>query len=307
MTRARLIYSAIFIAIILLLVYIDVRIGEETAWNRPGVVLFASAVGVGLLVANEVLHFHRGLESRIKPWAVYAGTLFTIVVAYSPVFIDTGDPLTCPTGRLGWLAWGFVGAVGIAFVSQMVGYRPGVPVIDDVARTILIIAYAGLLISFWGPIRDTGNNLWGMVALLSLFVTVKMSDAAAWLFGKLWGRRKLAPALSPGKTVEGFFGGLLGGVLGAAIVFYAVAPMMTGEATAASPGLIVAFAIAVTLAGVLGDLTESLLKRDAGVKNSSSWLPGLGGIADLVDSLVTAGPVVLAFWMTGWMGPAGTG
>ena len=90
--------------------------------------------------------------------------------------------------------------------------------------------------------------------------------------------------------------------MGALIVFYLVAPQLTGQSSAASWWLIILFAIAVTAAGVLGDLAESMLKREGGVKDSSRWLPGLGGITDMVDSLLVAGPVVLGFWNSGLFG-----
>ena len=136
-----------------------------------------------------------------------------------------------------------------------------------------------------------------------MYVTVKVSDAMAYAVGKICGRHKLAPELSPGKTIEGLIGGLMGGCLGAFIVFWVVAPRMTGADCAASWWMIVLFGLVVTIVGIVGDLSESLLKRDGGVKNSSRWLPGLGGVMDIVDSLLPAGPVVFAFWVTGWFGP----
>jgi phosphatidate cytidylyltransferase len=305
-TRLRLIYSAIIIAGILCLVWLDFRLGTEVAnggWGCPGIVLLVSILVVGPLAANEVLHFdpHLG-QRRIRPWAVYSGTCVIILFAAIPMLYQDYSA-HCPIGRLGWLAFGVAAATGIAFVSQMIGYKAGDRVIDDIGRTLLIAIYAGLFLAFWLPIRFGYNNAWGMVALLSLFVTVKMSDAAAWAVGKRFGRHKLAPQLSPGKTLEGLAGGLLGGYLGAVTVFYLVAPQITGQSTSANGWTILLFSLLVTAAGVVGDLAESLLKRDGGVKNSSRWLPGLGGVTDLVDSLLVSGPVVLAFWNSGMLAP----
>ncbi len=302
MFRWRLISAVILITTNLLLAWLDYLCGTPQWFGKPGLVLLPCALVVGLMAANEVLYFSQDNSTRIKHWAVYVGTTLVILSSFTPLLWDNYSQ-DCNVGRMGWPLFGIAAGVGIAFVSQMIGYRPGDRVATDLALTIMVIAYVGLLISFWAPIRMFYDNQWGIVALLSLFVTVKMSDSMAYTIGKSFGRRKMAPNLSPGKTVEGLIGGVGGGVLGALIVFYGFAPLITGSPTRASWILVVVFGVVVTLAGVVGDLAESLLKRDGGVKNSSKWLRGLGGIMDIVDSIIVAGPVVLAFWSSGAFTP----
>lgn len=302
MLRWRLISAAIIITAILLLVWLDFYLGTSESLGRPGLVLAVCTLVIGLMAASEVVYFNQKNNAGVKHWAVYLGTAVVIGFAFLPTLYEN-YPADCPIGRLGWPMFGMAAATGLAFVSQMIGYRQGDQVIDDVARTVMVVAYIGLLLAFWAAIRAQVDNAWGMVALLSLYVPVKLSDSMAYTVGKICGKNKLAPHLSPGKTIEGLVGGLLGGCLGAFIVFWVVAPRMTGSATAAPWWLIVVFGIVITLVGVIGDLSESLLKRDGGVKNSSRWLPGLGGVMDIIDSLLPAGPVVLAFWATGWFGP----
>ncbi len=304
MTRTRLIASAIVVATILSLLWLDYQCGTPAWLNRPGLVLGICCLVLGLMAASEILHFNSAdLNRRVKPWAVYLGTVVAIAFAFVPQ-LDPAYPADCSIGRIGWLAFAMAAALGIAFVSQMIGYRKGDHVMNDVSRTMLVIAYVGLLFGFWAPIRGFQNNEWGLVALLSLFVTVKMSDSMAYLVGRAWGTRKLAPELSPGKTVEGLLGGLAGGCAGALLVFWVLGPWITGQPPSAHWSLIIGFAILVTGAGVMGDLAASLMKRDGGVKDSSRWLPGLGGIIDMTDSLLTAGPVVMAFWASGLLLPA---
>ncbi len=314
MLRWRLLSAAIILTTLSLLVWLDLQCGHPQWFGRPGLVLLPFSLVVGLLAANEVLYFRPSgglpdiaatdiaVQGDVKHWAVYLGTSLVIASSYAPLLWNE-YPADCAVGRLGWPLYAMAAAVGLCFVAQMIGYRRGSRVGEAVARSVLVIAYIGLLISFWSPLRMIGDNAWGMVALLSLFVPVKMSDTLAYTFGKTMGRRKLAKNLSPGKTVEGLLGGLLGGCLGALAVFYLMAPWLTGDPTPASWVWVLVFGVLVTLAGVVGDLSESLLKRDGGVKNSSQWLRGLGGIMDIIDSLLAAGPVALALWSTGIFGP----
>lgn len=110
------------------------------------------------------------------------------------------------------------------------------------------------------------------------------ADSGAYMFGRLFGRRKLAPKVSPGKTWEGFIGGLCCSAV-IAWGFSRLAPL-----TVSSETLIICAVIA-TLASVLGDLTESMFKREAGIKDSGQLIPGHGGILDRIDSLTAAVPV----------------
>lgn len=160
--------------------------------------------------------------------------------------------------------------------------------------TLLAIVYLGVLPGFYLPICLT-HSAWMMLAIVCI---VKCADIGAYATGRLVGRRKLIPWLSPGKTIEGFIGGLaLSGIMGLVVasLFHAWA----GGRWAALPlhqALIGGAVAGVVLGAVgqLGDLVESLLKRDAGVKDSGA-VPGFGGVLDILDSPLLAAPV--AYWM----------
>ncbi|GAB2947776.1 phosphatidate cytidylyltransferase [Hafnia psychrotolerans] len=142
---------------------------------------------------------------------------------------------------------------------------------------------------FWGMValRQYGyveNHHAGAWWLLYVMLLVWGADSGAYLFGKLFGKHKLAPKVSPGKTWEGLIGGLLTSAL-ISWLFGSYAPLNVVPAT-----LLICTVIAA-LASVLGDLTESMFKREAGIKDSGNLIPGHGGILDRIDSLTAAVPV----------------
>jgi len=135
--------------------------------------------------------------------------------------------------------------------------------------------------------------------LIAILATVWVSDTAAYLVGRRFGKHKLAPAISPGKSWEGVAGAL------AAVAAYALVWSVVGgpssmpaapDGTRAGPLWILPVLLGLAVAGIIGDLFESLLKRQAGVKDSGTILPGHGGILDRIDALVAMLPLaVLAF------------
>ncbi|SLM64135.1 MULTISPECIES: phosphatidate cytidylyltransferase [Dickeya] len=153
----------------------------------------------------------------------------------------------------------------------------------------LIFGLLTIVPFFWGMVvlRQFGydaNPFTGAWWLLYVMVLVWGADSGAYLFGKLFGRHKLSPRVSPGKTWEGFCGGLATSAA-IALLFSHYAPLSLPTST-----LLVCSVIA-TLASVLGDLTESMFKREAGIKDSGHIIPGHGGILDRIDSLTAAIPV----------------
>lgn len=142
---------------------------------------------------------------------------------------------------------------------------------------------------FWGMIalRQYGydeNHATGAWWLLYVMLLVWGADSGAYMFGKLFGKHKLAPKVSPGKTWEGLIGGLLTSAL-ISWLFGRYAPLSV------VPMTLLICSVVAALASVLGDLTESMFKREAGIKDSGHLIPGHGGILDRIDSLTAAVPV----------------
>lgn len=142
---------------------------------------------------------------------------------------------------------------------------------------VLIPAWASLLV-----VHGFSHGPW---LVLWIMLMVWGSDIGGYFVGRAWGRHKLAPAVSPGKTIEG----LLGGV-GAALLLSLIMIAAAGLAYSELPALVV-ITLLVVAAAVFGDLFESLIKRVAGVKDSGSLLPGHGGVLDRIDAVLAAAPV----------------
>jgi phosphatidate cytidylyltransferase len=149
---------------------------------------------------------------------------------------------------------------------------------------ILYIGWmTGLLVAIW---LEAGRT-WLYLALLATFA----SDTAAYFVGRFFGRHQMAPRISPGKTWEGAVGGLIGAVI-VSLLYSLLSPVRAhfGCMTAVLLGLL------ISIFGQAGDLAESLLKRNAGVKESGGLLPGHGGLLDRLDSILFGGAVVFVFY-----------
>lgn len=179
----------------------------------------------------------------------------------------------------------FLVAVGI-FSRQMFKLDDGSPILSS-STTLAGVIYVAWLFSFVIAVLYY-PGLDGRWYVFFLFLATKGSDTCAYLAGRAFGRNKLIPRISPSKTREGFMGGLAGAVIGGLIGlfwFRNFCPM---------PPLshVLILSIVLGLAGIPGDLFESILKRDAGVKDVAGYLPGLGGVLDVIDSVLWTAPIL---------------
>jgi phosphatidate cytidylyltransferase len=171
-------------------------------------------------------------------------------------------------------------AVLAVIVRVLFGSRPLAELLPSAATTLFGALWFGYLASYLVAVRLLGTG-----PLYTLLLGVWVGDSGALFVGKLLGGRKLAPRLSPGKTLAGLGGEFLGayaGVLGGARIFHL--PL--------SPLQVVLMPLLIALAAVAGDLAESALKRGAGVKDTGALFPGHGGVLDRLDSLLFAAPVM---------------
>jgi phosphatidate cytidylyltransferase len=192
-------------------------------------------------------------------------------------------------GDVRWMMIPVLAALVLAFgLSAVADVRQRAVV--QVAATIFGVVWIGGGAAFLVALRDVDSPpAWGRDLLVALLIGVWASDIASYFGGRLFGRRRLAPAISPGKTVEGFVIGLVAAVMTGFLYLYDRPP-----SDPISPVQAFELALVVAILAPVGDLFESYVKRDAGVKDSGRLLAGHGGVLDRVDALLLAGPGVYA-------------
>jgi phosphatidate cytidylyltransferase len=190
--------------------------------------------------------------------------------------------------------WGLPGLLGVvtALVAASLVWHTLFPRVRtaDTAETVFGAVYTGFLLAYMVLVRSYEA---GLVLSIALVISVWVNDVAAYFVGSLLGRHKLAPHISPKKSWEGFLAGAL-----ACVAVWAVLPYLPGVAIDLTLALITGAAVA--LAAVIGDLAESRMKREAGVKDSGTSLPGHGGFLDRLDSLILV--CLVAYWVLWWGG-----
>ena len=266
-------------------------------WLMPWLLL------VTVLATEEVLSLLAAKGWRPVGWPVYFGALATMLAFAQPWwtawFADSERLFT--DNFLSWPLLAFTGTVGLIFAVEMRRFgRPGSHIVH-IALAIFAIAYVGMLSGFMVALRLFGQNATGIVALVSMIAVTKLSDTGAYAFGRMFGARKLTPRLSPGKTWEGAMGGIVTACVVSWLFFRWIAPEISPPMATHLPAswATLLYGGILAIAGMTGDLAESLLKRDMERKDSSTWLPGLGGVLDIVDSLLFAGPAAYLCWELG--------
>jgi phosphatidate cytidylyltransferase len=231
-----------------------------------------------------------GPQRRPVPWLCHAGVLLVLLGNWPAHLAGRWDVTAWPDA---WqtLCLLFALVVLAAFCVEMATYREPGGAVARIALTVWVVAYLGMLPSFLAQLRwlppAPANPSRGVTAIALAIFVPKACDIGAYFTGRLLGRTPMTPALSPKKTWEGLAGGLALAILVAVALNYFF-PVLSNV------GLAAGFGFTVGVAGVLGDLAESLIKRDCRRKDASQVVPGFGGVLDVVDSILFAAPV--AYW-----------
>jgi phosphatidate cytidylyltransferase len=214
----------------------------------------------------------------------------TRLSGYVSAAVIVGAALSC---RFDVICLAASGLLIFSGACSLAGYRPGGSVFDRVLKQMLGLVYLPLTLSFLVVIRQGAHGpLWIMLLVFLVF----LGDTGAFYGGRFFGRHKLLPAVSPGKTVEGAVGGLLATVSVGVTANFFFPSLPWGLAMARLPWITaLIFFVVVSIVGQAGDLFESTMKRDAGVKDSGALFPGHGGILDRIDALLFAVPMAYLF------------
>ena len=246
-----------------------VAMAVSAIWFLGTLPLLAVAELVLLLALHEYDRVAGALDLQIAGVVAGAAAMLTCAAVALPG-APLGAVLVAALVALGALA--------------LVANRPAARSLGDVAGGLFASIYLGLPLGALVAL----HRLAGREGLLLLMATVMASDTCQYYTGRAFGRRPLAPAISPGKTVEGALGGFVGGAACFAIVGHWWLP-------AVPVAMRVLLGLALVALGIVGDLFESRLKRGAGLKDSSTLIPGHGGVLDRIDALLFAAPVFYVF------------
>lgn len=278
----RLVTSAILISLVLLTLF------KFPLWVYPLVITGFVAVG---LFEFFTMARHRGILVH-RPLGVGLGVVFMGLVAWRSMV----EPGLLPTPVVGpgataisWMWDVFWPATIVAIFVRQFTRENTFEALGGLATTLFGLAYVAALFSYFMYIRVTkaSDGAW-LVAYLIL--VTKMGDAGAYAVGNLFGKRTLAVRISPKKTIEGLAGAIAFSMASAVVAqpWLGAQPIFGQVPTVFLCGFL---GLILGVVGQLGDLAESLLKRDCQVKDSGSLIPGLGGVLDVIDSLLFTAPL----------------
>ncbi len=266
--------------------------GPISVFLVGGLIMLLNIVGLfefyGMVNANGLPRFKwLGLAGGVT----LVGTLFVYLSGLAKR--QLGEPTT---GGAAELELGIFAVLLLALLGRRVFTHPAAPSFSMVGHTMLGVLYVSWLLGFLLKIYffdapdDAGFD--PGYCLLFFILTTKCSDIGAYSLGSLIGRHKMIPSVSPAKTWEGFVGAILLSTAAAMVMAHywgaaRLGGMTLGHAAALGPVLAVG--------AVIGDLVESVFKRDSGVKDSGSFFPGIGGILDLLDSLLFNAPLMFLY------------
>lgn len=301
MLRQRVLFGSLMSVLILVAFLFD-------SWFQRNYPCWAVLVGlVGGATARELGLLLAAFPMPVRvPFCTLGGVLIPLSVWLPPLSPDwlqavlgSDNPNFRPPAAT------FLAFCMVAFLIEAWRYRAPGTALMAIAGHVTVFFYAGLLGSFvvllrWFPLTDS-TRISSAFVLVTFVFTAKFCDMGAYFTGKFFGRNKLAPLLSPGKTREGAVGGIVASVL-FAFAAYVVGRHPRIDALPEIPWYsVLLFGGLIGLAALVGDLMESLIKRDCRRKDASDSIPGFGGILDVVDSVFFSAPVAYLL-LSAWQG-----
>lgn len=286
----RLIISAILIPAVVGVFYLDTQLGPSAP------VLLILVVVLALRGANELVDL---LATR--SFAPHRGVVCAccVLVAAASWYGRVGSlPIQIPGegNSLAQVMLAYSFTVLTLFATATYRYREPGRSMETLGAELLIVSYIGVLLGVAAQLRWVAGDAAGYLVLGSLLMVTKGGDIGAYAFGRLFGRRKMVPLLSPGKTWAGGGGALIGSALFGIAWLQFATPLFDRSWTPPAWYWSGIYGLILGVVGLVGDLCESLIKRDVGKKDSATLFPGFGGLLDILDSILYSGPVAYVLW-----------
>jgi phosphatidate cytidylyltransferase len=281
MLRTRLWMGAILIVMTLAVLFVD------RAFEPLYPFWFALIAGLSVIATFELLLLLNPAVRPSKPLCCI-GVVVLVLASFLPHLVHRAATV--------WLCIAIVFAANllVVFVLEMATFREPGSSVTRMALAVWLFGYVGLLPSFLAQMRWLAGREEDCIAALVLTIFVpKCCDIGAYFTGKLIGKHKMTPVLSPKKTWEGAAGGLVLAMLTAVLLDRLGPAALLRDNVAIEIG----FGFTVGVAGMFGDLAESLIKRDCQQKDASQAVPGFGGVLDVVDAILFAAPVAYGWFM----------
>ncbi len=227
------------------------------------------------------------VATAIGLWELH-GLLFDAPLSFKWLFLSFAAGLFLPLGTYLWGITGLNIALFVSFFAALSIMMVSAPMDRDEIGRIAILSFAWIYLPYCiSFVPLIGAEPQGRSWIFFVLAVIVSGDAGAYYIGQRMGRHKLYPAVSPNKSIEGAFGGLISSLIAGSII----GSILLRNA---HPARLLLCILAVASAGQIGDLIESMLKRNSGKKDSSHLLPGHGGILDRLDSMLFAFPVMWA-------------
>ena len=207
-------------------------------------------------------------------------------------------PELIPTGvyLLGSNMLAFAISVLVLFFVAAMKFREPGKSMETLSSEVLILVYVGLLLSMTTQLKWVAGAEADYLILGSLIIATKGGDVGAYFIGRMLGHKKLIPHLSPAKTWWGARGALLMSAFFSVLWLRYMPPLFETGWPACPLSWSILYGIIIGIVGIIGDLCESLIKRDVGKKDAAALMPGFGGLLDILDSILYAGPVAFLLW-----------
>lgn len=283
MLRWRLAVSAILIPLLIAIFTLDHQAGASAPY------LLALCVVLALRGNWELVQLLKQRSLEVSYPLTMFGSISIVAAAWWGQWKFSINSLSAAM-----LAYSIV--VLLIFLKGCIEFQKPGKNIERMACEMFCVTYIGVLLAVTAQLRWMGHGEAGYLALASVVVAAKCGDIGGYTLGRLFGKTKLVPLLSPGKTRVGALGAVLGASLGTWLWLHFGPSLFSSKWPPCDAQWALCYGAIMGVIGLVGDLAESLIKRDVGAKDASNLMPGFGGLLDLLDSVLYSGPAALLLW-----------